>query len=114
MLSTRDKTYPLAAFDTTTGMASENHSAVLSTSPTVSQQDGRVIPQRDCLACRVTGTIALGTVGAYALHMSRAHQPGSVFGKRIMAGVGAVFLGLSALRAAGDPRERCALCFSVS
>jgi hypothetical protein len=74
---------------------------------TVSQPDNG---PRDCLACRVVGSAALGTVGVYALHMARAHQPGSVLGKRIMAGVGVVFLGLSVFRAAGDPRERCVVC----
>ncbi|KAI0788231.1 hypothetical protein C8Q74DRAFT_1328775, partial [Fomes fomentarius] len=43
---------------------------------------------QDCLACRVIGTVALGGVGMYALNQSRAHAPGSVVGKRIMAGVG--------------------------
>ncbi len=43
---------------------------------------------KDCLACRVIGTGALGGVGIYALNQSRAHAPGSVVGKRIMAGVG--------------------------
>ncbi|KAI9070365.1 hypothetical protein FKP32DRAFT_1608077 [Trametes sanguinea] len=53
---------------------------------------------QDCLACRVIGTVALGGVGIYALNMSRAHQPGSMVGKRIMAGVGVCFLVASALR----------------
>ena len=43
---------------------------------------------KDCMACRVIGTGALGGVGVYALNQSRAHAPGSVVGKRIMAGVG--------------------------
>ena len=43
---------------------------------------------KDCLACRVIGTGALAGVGIYALNQSRAHAPGSVVGKRIMAGVG--------------------------
>ncbi len=43
---------------------------------------------QDCLACRVIGTAALGGVEIYALNMSSAHTPGSVVGKRIMAGVG--------------------------
>ncbi|KAI0321225.1 hypothetical protein OF83DRAFT_371751 [Amylostereum chailletii] len=55
------------------------------------------VPQ-DCMACRVIGTASLGTVGLYALHQSRAHQPGTIFGKRIMAGVGILFLGASAVR----------------
>ena len=42
----------------------------------------------DCLPCRIVGTGALGTVGGYALYMSRARAPGSVVGKRIMGGVG--------------------------
>ncbi|OBZ66464.1 hypothetical protein A0H81_13607 [Grifola frondosa] len=47
---------------------------------------------KDCLACRVIGTAALGGVGVYALNQSRAHAPGSLIGKRIMAG-GCRFLG---------------------
>ena len=50
-------------------------------------QQERLKPE-DCLACRVIGTAALGGVGVYALQQSRAHAPGSVVGKRIMAGVG--------------------------
>lgn len=42
----------------------------------------------DCLPCRIVGSVALGSVGFYALNQSRVHQPGSVIGKRIMAGVG--------------------------
>lgn len=42
----------------------------------------------DCLACRVIGTGALAGVGIYALNQSRAHAPGSLIGKRIMAGLG--------------------------
>ncbi|KAI0330038.1 hypothetical protein GY45DRAFT_1346206 [Cubamyces sp. BRFM 1775] len=58
------------------------------------------LPQnpKDCLACRVVGTAALGGVGIYALNQSRAHAPGSVVGKRIMAGLGVCFLVASALR----------------
>lgn len=43
---------------------------------------------QDCFACKVIGTAALGAVGVYALNQSRSHQPGSVFGKRVMAGIG--------------------------
>ncbi|PSS34081.1 hypothetical protein PHLCEN_2v1875 [Hermanssonia centrifuga] len=43
---------------------------------------------QDCLACRIVGTAALGGVGIYALNQSRAHAPGSIVGKRIMAGLG--------------------------
>ena len=43
---------------------------------------------QDCLACRIVGTAALGGVGVYALQQSRPHAPGSVVGKRIMAGLG--------------------------
>ena len=46
----------------------------------------------DCLSCRVIGTGALGATGLYALNQARAHQPGSRVGKRIMAGVGVLFL----------------------
>ncbi|KAI0654168.1 hypothetical protein C8Q70DRAFT_926329 [Cubamyces menziesii] len=58
------------------------------------------LPQnyKDCLACRVVGSVALGGVGIYALNQSRAHAPGSVVGKRIMAGLGVCFLVASALR----------------
>lgn len=47
----------------------------------------QVAPQ-ECLACRIIGTGALGGVGVYALNQSRTHAPGSIVGKRIMAGVG--------------------------
>ncbi|KZT01314.1 uncharacterized protein LAESUDRAFT_664173 [Laetiporus sulphureus 93-53] len=53
---------------------------------------------QDCLACRVIGTAALGGVGVYALNQSRAHQPGSIVGKRIMAGLGVCFLIAGAMR----------------
>jgi len=53
---------------------------------------------KDCLACRIIGTGALGGVGIYALNQSRAHAPGSPLGKRIMAGVGVCFLVAGALR----------------
>src|SRR5260370_41480217 len=46
----------------------------------------------DCLSCRIIGTGALGSTGLYALNQSRAHQPGSPVGKRIMAGIGVLFL----------------------
>ncbi|KAI9442669.1 hypothetical protein H4582DRAFT_1302814 [Lactarius indigo] len=46
----------------------------------------------DCLSCRIIGTGALGATGLYAINQARAHQPGSVIGKRIMAGVGVLFL----------------------
>ncbi|KDQ57697.1 hypothetical protein JAAARDRAFT_114147, partial [Jaapia argillacea MUCL 33604] len=53
---------------------------------------------KDCLTCRIIGSGALGAVGIYALNQSRAHQPGSVVGKRIMAGVGVCFLVGSVIR----------------
>ncbi|KAF8482487.1 hypothetical protein DFH94DRAFT_727452 [Russula ochroleuca] len=46
----------------------------------------------DCLSCRIIGTGALGATGVYALNQARAHQPGSPVGKRVMAGVGVLFL----------------------
>lgn len=49
--------------------------------------DSEVAPQ-ECLTCRIIGTAALAGTGVYALNQSRAHAPGSVVGKRIMAGVG--------------------------
>ncbi|KAH8983904.1 hypothetical protein EDB86DRAFT_2811137 [Lactarius hatsudake] len=60
-----------------------------STSPTGPSQLPR---PADCLSCRVIGTGALGATGLYAINQARAHQPGSVIGKRIMAGVGVLFL----------------------
>ena len=43
---------------------------------------------QECLTCRIIGTVAFAATGLYALNQSRAHAPGSVVGKRIMAGVG--------------------------
>lgn len=42
----------------------------------------------ECLNCKIIGTGALTGTGIYALNQSRAHAPGSRFGKRIMFGVG--------------------------
>jgi hypothetical protein len=44
--------------------------------------------KQDCLSCRIIGAGTLGAVGIYALNQSRARAPGSLVGKRIMAGVG--------------------------
>ncbi|TFK54296.1 hypothetical protein OE88DRAFT_1732971 [Heliocybe sulcata] len=54
--------------------------------------------QQECLTCRIIGTGALAVTGAYALNMSRAHQPGSIMGKRIMGALGVGFLVGSVLR----------------
>ncbi|KAI5118196.1 hypothetical protein M0805_005550 [Coniferiporia weirii] len=54
--------------------------------------------QQECLSCRIIGSGALGAVGVYALNQSRAHQPGSLAGKRVMAGVGICFLAASYVR----------------
>ena len=43
---------------------------------------------QDCVSCRIIGSGALGAAGLYALVLSRANAPGSVVGKRIVAGVG--------------------------
>ncbi|KAI0256440.1 hypothetical protein BJV78DRAFT_467162 [Lactifluus subvellereus] len=62
-------------------------------SPTSSDRSALPRPATaDCLSCRIIGTGALGATGLYALNQARAHQPGSVVGKRIMAGVGMLFL----------------------
>ncbi|KZT63107.1 hypothetical protein DAEQUDRAFT_734204 [Daedalea quercina L-15889] len=53
---------------------------------------------QDCLACRVVGTAALAGLGIHALNQSRAHQPGSLMGKRIMGGLGMCFMIGSYLR----------------
>ncbi|EIM82501.1 uncharacterized protein STEHIDRAFT_29839, partial [Stereum hirsutum FP-91666 SS1] len=45
-------------------------------------------PYQDCMSCRIIGTGALAGVGIAALNKSRAHQPGSLMGKRLMAGMG--------------------------
>jgi hypothetical protein len=42
----------------------------------------------ECLSCRIIGSGALGAVGLYALNQSRASAPGSLFGKRILMGLG--------------------------
>ncbi|KAL5506926.1 hypothetical protein ACEPAH_6382 [Sanghuangporus vaninii] len=59
--------------------------------------------QQECLSCKVIGTAAFGAVGVYALRQSRVpvDHPGAPKGpvaRRIMAGVGFCFLGLSFLR----------------
>lgn len=43
---------------------------------------------KECFTCRLTGTAALGSLGIYALNQSRPRAPGSIMGKRVMAGVG--------------------------
>ncbi|EPT03299.1 hypothetical protein FOMPIDRAFT_1078145, partial [Fomitopsis schrenkii] len=53
---------------------------------------------RDCLPCRAIGTTALAGLGIHALNQSRAHQPGTLMGKRAMAGVGVLCLVGSYLR----------------
>jgi Domain of unknown function (DUF4536) len=75
------------------------HPPVLSSPSSTSPNDSQIPPQTpsqtrptDCLSCRIIGTGALGATGMYALNQARAHQPGSVFGKRIMGGVGVLFL----------------------
>ncbi|KAI0824529.1 hypothetical protein BC628DRAFT_1322200 [Trametes gibbosa] len=75
-------------------LPSSEHRTVSEGAPRVTMQQN----PKDCLACRVIGTVALGGVGVYALERSRAHAPGSLVGKRIMAGVGVCFLVASALR----------------
>ncbi|KAH8119628.1 hypothetical protein DFH11DRAFT_1723127 [Phellopilus nigrolimitatus] len=63
--------------------------------------------REECLSCRLIGSASLGAVGAYALHQSRAHQPGSRVAKRVMAGVGISFLVASYVRwNASQFRER--------
>jgi hypothetical protein len=42
----------------------------------------------DCLSCRIIGSAVLGATGVYALMSSRPNMPGSVIGKRIVAGAG--------------------------
>lgn len=46
---------------------------------------------KDCIACRVTGTVALSGSGAYVLYQNRNLPPAaqaSPFGKRLMNVVG--------------------------
>ncbi|KAI0051286.1 hypothetical protein FA95DRAFT_1554623 [Auriscalpium vulgare] len=59
---------------------------------TAVQAPSSLLRPKDCLSCRIIGAGALGATGIYALNQSRAHQPGSPLGKRIMAGVGLAFL----------------------
>ncbi|KAL5484812.1 hypothetical protein ACEPAI_7454 [Sanghuangporus weigelae] len=59
--------------------------------------------QQECLSCKIIGTAAFGTVGLYALQQSRlpVGQKGAPKGpvaRRVMAGVGLCFLGLSYIR----------------
>jgi len=52
---------------------------------------------RDCLSCRIVGTGTLGITGLYALSNSRAHSPGSLWGKRAMAAVGTTLIVAAAI-----------------
>ncbi|KAK0486049.1 hypothetical protein IW261DRAFT_1453477 [Armillaria novae-zelandiae] len=52
----------------------------------------QVLPYKDCLSCRIIGTGTLTGVGGYALMQSRATAPGTPGQKRIMAGLGVVFI----------------------
>ena len=45
-------------------------------------------PPQDCISCRIIGSGVLAGAGIYALMASRASAPGSVMGKRIVAGIG--------------------------
>ncbi|KAI0725851.1 hypothetical protein C8Q72DRAFT_849326 [Fomitopsis betulina] len=74
-------------------------SGVERSSPASSDSSSKVDPEyRDCLPCRVIGTAALAGLGIHALNQSRAHQPGSLMGRRVMAGVGVLCLFGSYLR----------------
>ncbi|KAI0058034.1 hypothetical protein BV25DRAFT_1892047 [Artomyces pyxidatus] len=79
------------------------------------QPDASRYAGRDCLSCRIIGTGALGAVGFYALNQSRAHQPGSLVGKRIMAGVGVAFLVGSIVRWNSFRKDElaCVCCWSL-
>jgi len=72
--------------------ASQNNHTVLE-SPTVPQPSS----SNDCLTCRVTGSGALAATGIYAFRMSRPSAPGSIAGKRIMAGLGVCEMHVSSL-----------------
>lgn len=54
---------------------------------TTIQEPPSAYPQ-DCLSCKIIGSGALGAAGLWALQSSRASAPGSVMGKRVVAGVG--------------------------
>ncbi|KAG6375229.1 hypothetical protein JVT61DRAFT_3442 [Boletus reticuloceps] len=62
---------------------------------TLSSEEGQQWEYKDCISCKVVGTGALALTGLYALRMARSQAPGSVFGKRMMAGIG---VGESALQ----------------
>ena len=51
-------------------------------------ESATVSSYNDCLTCRAIGSGALAATGIYAFRMSRPSAPGSVVGKRIMAGLG--------------------------
>ena len=51
-------------------------------------EEGKRWEYKDCILCRVVGTGALGLTGLYALRMARPQAPGSVFEKKMMAGIG--------------------------
>jgi len=72
--------------------ASQNNHTVLE-SATVPQPSS----SNDCLTCRVTGSGALAATGIYAFRMSRPSAPGSIAGKRIMAGLGVCEMHVSSL-----------------
>ncbi|RPD70688.1 hypothetical protein L226DRAFT_447851, partial [Lentinus tigrinus ALCF2SS1-7] len=48
--------------------------------------------------CNILGKPAACVVGIYTLNRSRVHAPGSVVGKRLMAGMGVCFLVASGLQ----------------
>ncbi|KAL4063418.1 hypothetical protein J3A83DRAFT_4235458 [Scleroderma citrinum] len=56
----------------------------VASSSTLQQQSS---PQ-DCLTCKIIGSGAFAATGLYALHASRASAPGSIFGKRVIGGIG--------------------------
>ena len=66
---------------------SDGHVAVTNTFWSQTSMSVQTRP-KDCLACRVVGTGAMGGVGAYALWQSRAAAQGAPWQKRVLAGLG--------------------------
>ncbi|KIY73281.1 hypothetical protein CYLTODRAFT_332346, partial [Cylindrobasidium torrendii FP15055 ss-10] len=47
---------------------------------------------QDCLSCRIIGAGTLSGLGVYSIYSARAKAPGSIMGKRALAGVGIVLV----------------------
>lgn len=80
-----------------TARAANGVGAAVEDSPRDRTSQAPLLAQGECLSCRLIGSTALAAVGLYALNQSRRHQPGSLIGKRIVAGVGCCRLSFSTM-----------------